>query len=183
MRHLEIGPGSERLEGFETLNLVAGPFTDHVGDCRRPPFAEGSFDLVYSSHCVEHVEWHEVEATIAAWARILKPGGVLEVHTVNGYAMMKGLVELEETGATALRPGGWKRDLTGGDPYLWAVGRLLNYPKARGGTHWMHRAIITPAFLAQCFARAGLGQLRPLAEPRGAKKHRGVNMGLSGVKC
>lgn len=183
MRRLEIGPGPVRLPGFETLNVVKTPVTDHVGDARRPPFRSGTFDLVYSSHCIEHVEWHEIEETIREWVRILKPGGVLEVHTVNGYAMMKALVEMEG-GESPIRATTWRTDLHHGDPYKWAVGRLLNYAKkGEGGTHWMHRSILTPAYMTRCFLQAGLNQIEAVAEPRGDKKHRSINMGLRGVKC
>lgn len=184
MRCLEIGPGFERLPGFETLNAVANQFTDHVGDARKLPFADDSFDLVYSSHCIEHIEWHEIEATIAEWARVVKVGGVLEVHSVNAVPLMRAIIDLEETGETTLKAGAWRRDLHRDDPFLWAVGRIMNYQRGgEGGFHWMHRAILTPGYMAQCFALAGLVNLEPVAEPRGTKKHRSINMGLKGIKC
>jgi SAM-dependent methyltransferase len=183
LRKLEIGPGPERLPGFETLNVVRTPFTDWVGDARRPPFEDGAFDLVYSAHCIEHLEWFEVEGAVREWARIVKPGGTLEVHTVDGYALMKGLVELEETGVTTIKPGQWRTDLHGGDPYLWAVGRLMSYAKRGDGGVNLHRAIITPGYLRRCFERAGLAELEIVDEPIGAKKHRGINTGLRGRKC
>lgn len=184
MRRLEIGPGRERLPGFETLNAVPGPFTDHVADARSLPFPDATFGEVYSSHCIEHVEWFVIEATVAEWARVLAPGGMLEVHTVNGYAMMKSLIAYEETGAATAGPGTWRRDLHRDDPYLWAAGRILNYArKGEGGTNWLHRAILTPRYLRYCFEQAGLADLEPVAEPRGLKKHRAINMGLRGRKC
>jgi predicted SAM-dependent methyltransferase len=181
VRCLEIGPGHERLPGFETLNVVKTPITDHVGSAQKPPFPDASFDLVYSSHCIEHVEWFDVEATIAEWARILKPGGVLEVHTVNAVPLMRQLLEWEE-GGDGPRAGTWRRDLHRDEPFLWGTGRLLNYNRKGSGTHWMHRAILTPRYMRQCFERAGLIDLEAAAEPRGAKKHKAVNMGLRGVK-
>lgn len=184
MRRLEIGPGAERIAGFETLNAVPGPFTDHVGDARRPPFPDATFDEVYSSHCIEHVEWFEVEAAIAGWARILKPGGTLEVHTVNAVPLMEAMLEWERGGETVRSPGTWKRDLHRDHPLLAASGRILNYAKkGAGGTLWMHRAILTPRYMRECFEAAGLVDLEAVDEPRGAKKHRLVNMGLRGRKC
>lgn len=182
MRCLEIGPGSERIEGFETLNIVRTPQTDHVGDARKPPFKDATFDVVYSSHCIEHIDWWDIEATIAQWVRILKPGGLLEVHTVNGLAMVRAIIELEETGESTINVGGWMRALHKGDPYKWAVGRLFNYPKG-GNEHHRHRAILTPRYLQRCFEFAGVIDIEPAAEPRGRVKHRSVNMGLRGRKC
>lgn len=180
MKRLEIGPGADRLPGFETLNI--SPPATYVGDCRRTRLPSDSFDLVYSSHCIEHVLWFEVEPTIAEWARLVKPGGELEVHTVNGYALMKALVDWEDGGAGP-KAGKWREDLHGGDPFLWGVGRIICYPKKGSGDVNVHRAIITPKFLRRCFERAGLSEIEEVAEPRGAKKHRGINMGLRGRKC
>ncbi len=184
MRRLEIGPKKGRLPGFETLDMVASPIVDHVGDCRHTPFPDASFDLVYSSHVIEHVEQYEVEATIAEWARILKPGGSLEVHTVDAHRLMKALVTLEETGEwVGPEPGTWRAEQHRGDPYLWCAMRLMNFPKG-GSVYQMHRALITPKFLARAFAQAGLADLAPLTreDARGAKHPAFINLGLKGRK-
>lgn len=183
-RQLEIGPGPERLPGFETLNIVPSPATDFVGDCRRLPFADATYDLVYSAHCIEHIEWFEVESTIAEWARVLTKDGILEVHTVNAVPLMKAMLEWEETGVTSREPGPWKVQLHRNDPFLAAQGRIMNYAKhGPGGESWKHRAILTPRYMLQCFERAGLVDLEVVDEPRGDKKHRLINMGLRGRKC
>jgi len=179
MRRLEIGPGHERLEGFETFNVVRTPFTDHVGDARQLPFGDGAFDEVYSSHCIEHFEWFEIDRVIAEWSRVVKPGGSLEIHTVNASPLMRALL-----GDVDVQPGRWRSDLHGHDPYKWAAGRILNYRRGgEGGAHWLHRSILTPEYLHRCFAAAGLVDLEEITEPKGAKKHRGINMGLRGRKC
>ncbi len=182
MRRLEIGPGHERLPGFETLNVLRTPITDHVGRAQEPPFKDETFDEVYSSHCIEHVEWFEVEATITEWVRILKPGGLLEVHTLDATPWLEAILEFEETGESLSRTGKWRADLHGHDPYVHAAGRILCYSKKDDGGANIHRAIMTPRYLRRCFERAGLVDLEPVATPRGAKKHTMVNMGLRGRK-
>lgn len=184
LRCLEIGPNKTRLAGFETLDIVAGPLVDHVGDCRRMPFPAESFDLVYASHVLEHVEWHEVAATVAEWSRVLKPGGSLEVHTVDAHRIMTAFVALEDKEVWDGPAPEWRKEMTGGDPYLFAVGRLLNWPKD-GNPHQLHRALITPKFLRRCFSRAGLTNLEDLSreDARGTRHSAWINLGLKGTKC
>lgn len=182
-RKLEIGPGAERLPGFETLNVYRTPFTDHVGNAQNPPFPDNTFAEVYSSHCIEHVNWWEVEETIAQWVRILAPGGILEVHTLDATRWLRGILEFEETGETSVPSGKWRDDLHKHDPYVHAVGRIMCYSKKGDGGANMHRAILTPRYLRRCFERAGLVDIETVAEPRGMHKHRMVNMGLRGTKA
>lgn len=183
MRCLEIGPNKGRLPGFETLDIVAGPLVDHVADCRRTRLPSDSFDLVYSCHVLEHVEWHDVEATVAEWVRILKPGGTLEVHTVNAKRMLEAWLHYDETGEWNGPNPSWMIELTKGDPYLWASGRVLNRPKD-GSVYQLHRSLITPNYLTRCFERAGLAELQPLsrADMRGSRHIEFLNLGLKGRK-
>lgn len=182
MRRLEIGPGNAPLPGFEGLDIVPRAGVHHLGDARKPPFGDATFDEVYSSHCIEHVDWWLVEATIGEWARILKPGGLLEVHTLDATRWMRLLLEYEETGALPEKAGKWRADLHGHDPYVHAVGRIMCYSKKGDGGANMHRAIITPRYLRRCFDRAGLIEIEDAGSPRGAHSHRLVNMGLRGRK-
>ena len=183
MRCLEIGPKKGKLPGFETLDIVKSPIVDHVGDCRKTPFKSDSFDLVYACHVIEHIEQFEVEQTIKEWARILKPGGVLEVHTLDAERLMKALLHLDETGEwTGPTPGTWRWAAHKGDPYLWCSLRIMNYPS---GPYQLHRSLITPNFLRRCFERAGLTDLEPLTrdDMRGSKHPAFINLGLKGRKA
>jgi ubiquinone/menaquinone biosynthesis C-methylase UbiE len=184
VRRLEIGPNKARLPGFETLDAVPGSLVDHVADCRKLPFPDASFDLVYASHVIEHVEWYDVEATIAEWARVLRPGGWLEVHTVDAYRILKDWVALEETGEWAGPDPVWRSNITRHDPYLFAVGRVMNWPKD-GNIHQLHRALISPKFLRQCFERAGLVDLAELTreDARGTRHSAYINLGLKGRRA
>lgn len=183
MRRLEIGPHKGRLPGFETFDIVPGPLVDHVGDCRRLPFKTGSFDLVYSSHVIEHVEMSDVEPTIAEWARIVKPGGWLEVHTVDARRVLEAWLHYDETGEWTGPAPTWRPELTRGDPYLFAACRVLNWAKG-GNIYELHRALITPNYLRRCFERAGLTDLAPLTreDARGSRHSAFINLGLKGRK-
>lgn len=183
MRCLEIGPNKGRIPGFETLDIMKSPIVDHVGDARRPPFRDNTFDLVYSSHVIEHIEWDEIEHAIKQWVRILKPGGWLEIHTVDARRIMAALLHLDETGEWTGPDPTWREKQTGGDPYVWCVARLMNFPKG-GNEYQKHRALITPNYLRRCFERAGLVDLAPLTrdDARGSRHHAFINLGLKGRK-
>jgi SAM-dependent methyltransferase len=65
-----------------TVGLAAGAFADAgldrrlsaaVGDVRDLPFADASFDAIYSMGTIEH--FAETERAVADIARVLKPGG------------------------------------------------------------------------------------------------------------
>lgn len=195
MRCLEIGPGNKSIEGFETFNLqetlrTDGSSSTHTGDARNMEiFSDETFDIVYASHIIEHVQWYEVEDTIKEWTRILKSGGSLEVWTVDSYKIAKAIVEYEETGIWS-GPNikkEWKTQPVAtyidNDPYKWASGRIMSYPRSGDYDANLHRAVLTPKYLEQCFKKAGLRNIKrmSLKEVRGTN-HGWINMGVRGIK-
>jgi len=197
MRGLEIGPGMFRAQGFETFNLGDGKRSDgeagedHVGDARDLSRFGQEFDYVYSSHCIEHVHWYELQDTIRQWASVLKPGGTLEVHTVNGFTVMQHMMEWEKHG-TAVRPTSsdlnWRDKLTNRHPFLWLQGKLYNYTKDRNVDfdYQLHRSMLTPKFLKELFVVAGMSDVRVLKGenyvPDNERRHGWMNLGVRGTK-
>jgi len=74
---LDVGySGYDNPEGKTALPGAIGIDLDFPGyDGLRLPFADGSVDTVFSSHCLEHIE-AEREA-IREWFRVLRVGGFL----------------------------------------------------------------------------------------------------------
>jgi len=77
-RKLHIG-GQVRMEGWEVLDILPGPAVDHLQDARNlAAFAEGTFDQIYASHIVEHLDYNEeLLKTLTEWCRVLVPGGLI----------------------------------------------------------------------------------------------------------
>lgn len=70
---IDIGSGPDPLK-VEQGTVRAWDHAD--GDAQlMPGVADGQFDFVYSSHCLEHMR--DVPETLRNWSRILKPAGVL----------------------------------------------------------------------------------------------------------
>ena len=44
---------------------------------------DGYADLVRASHVLEHYSWRDTVAVMSEWARVLKPGGVLQIAVPN----------------------------------------------------------------------------------------------------
>jgi SAM-dependent methyltransferase len=94
---LGCGPGHDlallRARGFDAVGVdlssgmlalarEQGPVVQ--GDLRRPPLQDGAFDGVWSSAALLHVPMPDVASTLAAWHRLLRPGGRLGLCTSLG---------------------------------------------------------------------------------------------------
>lgn len=183
MRCLEIGPGKHRIEGFETLNLTRRR-ADHVGDARKTKLPDNTFDIVYSSHCIEHVPWFDTQKLLKEWVRIVKPGGWLEVWTVDAYKVAQALVDLEEKSDNPVRHDGWHRYNEERDGYKWVAGRIYAYSSSNNpcDPNW-HKALFTPKSLRRHFEAAGLEHIEQMdrSQVRG-RDHGWINLGIKGRK-
>ncbi len=79
MKRLHIGTGKCYLPGFVNVDIFSSVHADVYADMTALPFDRESFDLLYSSHCLEHSHRHMVLATLTHWRDLLKPGGVLRL--------------------------------------------------------------------------------------------------------
>jgi SAM-dependent methyltransferase len=181
VRQLHIGPGRDKLPGFETLDILPG--CDHQADASKwLPFKDRTFNLIYASHIIEHIPWYDTVQTLQEWLRILRPGGKLEVWTVDMLRVAHHLIAYEQTG-TRIHPDGWKRYNPNRNPYLWCAGRTFAYSKSGkvDDPNW-HKAMFTWGHLLECFQAAGFTQISRLSKPRG-KDHGFINLGIVGTKA
>ena len=149
------------------------------------PFRDGTFELVYASHVLEHVPWYQAEATLREWVRILAPGGALEVWVPDGLRIAKAFVDAEMHGSADFTKDGWYRFNTGRDPCTWANGRIFSYGDGDGSKlspNW-HMALFSSRHLGDLMEAAGLTHIEQLdhADVRG-HDHGWINMGLRGRK-
>lgn len=56
---------------------------DVVCDVRRLPVPDETFDIVFSSHTLEHFGWVHVDKVLKEWCRVLKVGGELRLVVPN----------------------------------------------------------------------------------------------------
>jgi predicted SAM-dependent methyltransferase len=76
---INLGSGSCRKEGF--LNVDMFPGGDLTLDLRRKlPFESGCCEIIFSEHCIEHIDYPETATDLfRECLRILKPGGTLRL--------------------------------------------------------------------------------------------------------
>jgi SAM-dependent methyltransferase len=186
-RMLEIGPGPERIAGFETLNVISGHNVDYVWDATdKLPFKNDTFQVIYASHILEHVPWYQTLNVVREWVRILRPGGSLEIWVPDGLKICKAFVDAEHLGADIFEYDPWTRFNEERDPCKWAAGRIFTYGDGTGRSgdpNW-HRALFSPRYLCQVLEHAGLTRVRLMnhSEVRGFD-HGWINLGMKGVKA
>lgn len=180
---LEIGPGATGGVAagggpslWTTVDALPYPnLPDHHlarWGYERLPFHDHAFDLIFASHALEHIPWHQTVAALAEARRCLKPGGKLEVWVPDLGRLIKGYL----TRDFSLDP--WFRLNPRRDPFLWFNGRVFSY--GPNGENY-HRAAFDAVHLAAELRRAGFVNVTRLTRPRGGHHHGWISLGMSGI--
>jgi SAM-dependent methyltransferase len=185
-RYLEIGSGTKRIPGFETLDIVPGRSVDYVLDCtKKLPFRDQAFDVIYASHVLEHIPWYMAQPTLNEWVRILKSGGQLEIWVPDAVKICRAFVDAELFQNNYIHLDGWYKFNPEKDPCVWASGRIYTYGDGAGdprSPNW-HKALFSPRYLALLMGKVGLTDIKKLeaGDVRG-DDHGWISMGLRGTK-
>jgi predicted SAM-dependent methyltransferase len=75
---LHLGSGSRKLKGFLNSDIYG---TLPVNITKKLPFNDCQFELIYSSHVIEHIHKREFKRFLKESYRILKPGGINIIAT------------------------------------------------------------------------------------------------------
>jgi predicted SAM-dependent methyltransferase len=80
MLNLNMGSGSNRKQDYVSVDLYT-PEADLGIDLTKPlMWDDNTVDNIYASHVVEHFSRDEWELVRKEWARVLKPGGCIEIR-------------------------------------------------------------------------------------------------------
>ncbi len=80
MPSLEIGAGERPDCRFDIhADVLALPGIEVVCHMDHLPFRSGSLGGIRANHVLEHQSWQLVEPTLREWARVLAPGGELDI--------------------------------------------------------------------------------------------------------
>jgi predicted SAM-dependent methyltransferase len=177
---LEIGGGDCRLKGAVHVDVGGDRYheDEEVHDVEWGkdllPFYDGVFDLVYSSHCLEHIHWDNTHPALLEAHRVLRRGGHIEVwvpdfaRLIDQYRLMQG------------HEDGWLDEETHQNDHMrWLNARIFtNYPN-----DWRmhHRAMFDEPYLKRCLERAGFDDVIRLRQTR-TREHYGIQLGMMAVK-
>jgi predicted SAM-dependent methyltransferase len=82
VRKLQIGTGENFLPDWLNSDLhPLDPRMIHLSAIRRFPFADGTFDYVFSEHMIEHIPFEPGLFMLKECCRVLKPGGRIRIAT------------------------------------------------------------------------------------------------------
>ncbi len=185
-RYLEIGPGDKRIENFEGINIVPNEATDYIADVAKGiPCPDCVFDIVYSSHFLEHIEWFKTKFVLQEMYRILKTGGHVEIWVPDGLKICKAFVDAEISKSKDYTNDGWWKFNDKHDPCIWANGRIFTYGNGEiiKGHFNAHLALFSERYLRELMQEVGFKNIRKLKheECRGYD-HGWINLGLTGTK-
>ena len=168
MTKLNLGCGKKILPGYVNVDITPrqGAKPDVECDVRNlHVFSDNYADEILSVHVIEHFYRWEVEAVLAEWVRVLKPGGTMILETPNLVTACRKLLE---------------------DPVNLADpdSRETMWPLYGDPGHkdplMCHRWLFTPYSLARCMVKAGLSNIRQ--EPAQFKMREPRDMRIVGTK-
>lgn len=158
-RKLHLGAGNNELEGWLNTDLFP-PYDSlmHLDASKPFPFADATFDFVFSEHMIEHISYADGLTMLNECHRVLKPGGLVRISTPD----IRFLIELYDAQSTAVT-----------DAYLdWQTQWINeNEPRVAVPPHpvhvinnfvrdWGHQFIYDQASLARAITGAGFTDIR-----------------------
>ena len=173
---LEIGPGPKKISSewitvgdFERPNVV-----DHVCLWGKDPlpFNDSTFNYIYSSHCLEHVPWYQVDFAISECFRVMKPNGIIEIHVPNLEYLIECYNE-KKLGDT------WKKHNNREHYVSWFASRMISYGPTSSNHH---KSCFDYEYLSYLLSKHGFKYIK--SHNKGAAKsyHGNINMGVLAKK-
>jgi len=135
---LHIGCGERYIPGFIHIDARKLPHVDYVTPAHKlDMFKDGSVDLIYACHILDHLGRNDVDIVLKEWYRVLVQGGILRLAVSD----FEKLVEVYQK----------KRDLK------LLLGPLLGRQDYPENTHFM---IFDYAYLSEVLTAAGFKNIR-----------------------
>jgi SAM-dependent methyltransferase len=83
VRKLQLGAGGNDAPGWLNTDIEPNKKEIYLDATARYPFADGSFQYVFSEHMIEHVSWEAGVMMLRECFRVLAKGGKVRIVTPN----------------------------------------------------------------------------------------------------
>lgn len=186
MKIIEVGPGNKPAykhsvdDEVYLVDVVERKNIDHIMRWGVDPFPieDNYFDVFYAAHVIEHVAWFKVPSALKEAARILRPGGTIELHTVDFQILVQAY--LDKSAKDNWSAGGKNKD---GDFMTWINSRAISTGQYLGtiGDESFHKSLFDYEYLKRLLERSGFANTKRVGAPRGREKHGVINMGVSAI--
>lgn len=150
---LDLGASGRSPEGFMPRGNAHGTAIYPLSD-----IADASIDEIRASHCLEHFAHGQIDAVVAEWVRVLKPGGTLRIAVPDFAKVAENYLAGVAQPTEAYVMGGQ----TAHDDY--------------------HKALFDEATLKAAMARAGLMLIQPWQSELPDCASLPISLNLAGTK-
>lgn len=91
---LHLGCGKKFIPGFKHVDLQDLEHIDYKTSVDKLDFAlDGSVELIYAAHILEHFGRNEYKDVLKEWFRVLEPNGILRISVPNFDSVVKYYTE------------------------------------------------------------------------------------------
>lgn len=168
---LNLGCGNTRIFDMLNIDIKKTLTTDLICDVRHLPFADNSCEVIYSSHCIEHIYYAQTFDLLKEWYRVLAPGGVLRIYTPDfgnliwDYVLSHDNIIMRTLSFSGLQFLWWRVKYAA---QFWLSLRLCRLTPGLIGVimgdknESPHRALFTYKYLKGLLANAGFTKIRKL---------------------
>lgn len=155
IKKLQIGAGPNTLEGWLSTDIApARAGVIYLDATKVFPFADSSFDYVYSEHMIEHVSRQEGLFMLKECRRVLKPGGLLRITTPDLAVLLKLYVAEQDPPSEKYIK--WITDRYLGETGVYRASYVIN----NAFRNWGHQFLYDGELLEIALRDAGFANLR-----------------------
>ena len=96
---LNLGCGNRFIPGYVHIDVVDYVHVDHVTSIDTlSMFQDGSVNLIYNCHVLEHFKRRDVARVLREWYRVLKSGGILRTSVPDLEVLCRIYLDTKEIG-------------------------------------------------------------------------------------
>lgn len=162
MMRLHIGCGPNVLEGWVNIDSVArAPGVRTDVDVLAMPFTDASVDHILAEHVFEHFAFAEEERLWRECARVLRPGGLLEIEVPDFEWVCQAFLAGEDRFRAFYQTGALDHYFGSGRDtgQRWGIVQTMFFGNQNGAGQF-HKSAYTKGKIRDVAALAGFAQVR-----------------------